>query len=373
MASWKEGKGDEVHRPSWFNDAGESPVSALVTLAGSLVSSSSLPSAPRHPDPRASLSEMCLEDVNPLTTKIDKLGTLEMCRAINAQDAMIASAVEVVTPVIANVIDRIVERLLEGGRLLYMGAGTSGSPAESVSWTWQTFQLRTTETRCSTSLFRLAAMAHFGHPARQLKIHVLLVLPTLAPCYLAERTSDALVGISASGGTPYVLGALQSARAYGLLTVGLVCSPFTLLHHEGHCDYVINPVVGPEVIAGSTRMKAGTATKMVLNMISTGIQIKLGNTYGNLMVNVQPHNIKTMARARVIVRTIAGSRVDAFSDADLDNVLARCGGSVKLTAVAVASGWDLPYCMEVLKNHHGSLAELLQDLRFKSQLMSVLH
>ncbi|KAJ7740044.1 hypothetical protein DFH07DRAFT_870372 [Mycena maculata] len=177
---------------------------------------------------------------------------------------------------------------------------------------------------------------------------------------------DTLIGISASGRTPYVLGALHTARAHGLLTVGLVCSRPTEVSLEGNCDYVLDPLVGPEVISGSSRLKAGTATKMILNMISTAVQIKLGNTYGNLMVDVHPSNIKFTSRARGIIRGIANPAAETYSDDELDGVIARCGGSVKLAVVVVASGWGVPLSVDALERRAGSLRSVLEDVRYET-------
>ncbi|KAF7325719.1 Glucokinase regulator family [Mycena kentingensis (nom. inval.)] len=183
---------------------------------------------------------------------------------------------------------------------------------------------------------------------------------------LLATSRDTLVGISASGRTPYVLGALHSARAHGLLVVALVCAPESAIAREGQCDYVVCPQVGPEVVAGSTRMKAGTATKMVLNMITTGVQVRLGNTYGNLMVDVHPSNAKTIARARNIIRAIAGNLAESYTDEDLDGVIARSGGSVKLAVVVVVSGWGVPRAIDALERRHGSLRDTLEDVRYST-------
>ncbi|KAJ6595855.1 hypothetical protein DFH09DRAFT_1244475 [Mycena vulgaris] len=183
---------------------------------------------------------------------------------------------------------------------------------------------------------------------------------------LLPTPHDTLVGISASGRTPYVLGALHSARAHGLLTVGIVCTRPSALFLEGQCDYLLNPLVGPEVISGSSRLKAGTATKMILNMISTAVQVKLGNTFGNLMIDVHPSNVKFTARARSIIRSIASSRAEAYSDDELDGVIARCGGSVKLAVVVVISGWGVPLCVDALERRGGSLRSVLEDVRYET-------
>ncbi|KAJ7100207.1 hypothetical protein B0H15DRAFT_920112 [Mycena belliarum] len=202
---------------------------------------------------------------------------------------------------------------------------------------------------------------------------------------LLPHPEDVLIGISASGRTPYVLGALHSARAHGLLTVGIVCTRPSALLLEGQCDFVLEALVGPEVISGSTRLKAGTATKMILNMISTAVQVKLGNTFGNLMVELHPSNAKFVARARTIVRSIAGARAEAYSgahpalilhlhhsypdalaDDELDGVIARCGGSVKLAVVVIASGWAMELCVDALERRGGSLRHVLEDVRYET-------
>ncbi|KAJ7064995.1 hypothetical protein C8F01DRAFT_983541 [Mycena amicta] len=189
---------------------------------------------------------------------------------------------------------------------------------------------------------------------------------------LLPTPHDTLVGITASGQTPYVLGALHSARVHGLLTVGLVCADESAVAREAQCDFLLCPRVGPEVIAGSTRMKAGTATKMILNMISTAVQIRLGNTYSNLMVDVYPSNAKCTARARNVIRAIAGNLADAYSvsnasaDDDLDGVIARSGGSVRLAVVVVVSGWGVPRCVDALERRGGSLRSVLEDVRYET-------
>ncbi|KAF7319037.1 Glucokinase regulator family [Mycena chlorophos] len=315
--------------------------------------------SPPHSSP--SQPELSTERQNPASVDIDKMSTLDMMRVMNAEDARIAAAVSEITGAIADVVDRITERIADGGRLLYMGAGTSGrlgvldladippsynaDPMRFIALAAggdETF--RTAKPAVEDS--RAAGVADLG-----------ALLPT---------PQDTLVGITASGRTPYVLGALHSAHAQGLLTIGLVCSEESAAVREGQCDYLLCPRVGPEVIAGSTRMKAGTATKMVLNMISTGVQIKLGNTYSNLMVDVYPSNVKCAARARNVIRAISGNLANSYSDSDLDRMIARCGGSVKLAVVAVVSGWGIPLCVDALERRKGSLRDVLEDVRYET-------
>ncbi|KAF7316220.1 Glucokinase regulator family [Mycena indigotica] len=307
------------------------------------------------------LPELCTEKQNPASRDIDKMSTLEMCRIINAEDARVAGAVAEITPLIAEVVDRIAERMVEGGRLLYMGAGTSGRLG--------VLDLADIPPSYNADPMRYIALAAGGD----------ITLRTARPAVEDSRAAgaadlgallptaqDTLVGISASGRTPYVLGALHSARAHGLLTIGLVCSENSVVAREGQCNFVLHPRVGPEIIAGSTRMKAGTATKMVLNMMSTSVQIKLGSTYSNLMVDVYPSNAKCSARARNIIRAIAGNLADAYSNDDLDGVISRCSGSVKLAVVVVVSGWGVPRCIDALERRAGSLRDVLEDVRYET-------
>ncbi|KAJ7686615.1 hypothetical protein B0H14DRAFT_2422005, partial [Mycena olivaceomarginata] len=179
---------------------------------------------------------------------------------------------------------------------------------------------------------------------------------------------DKLIGITASGRTPYVLGALHSAHAHGLLTVGLMHTRVSTVVLEGQCDYVLECPIGPEVISGSTHLKSGTATKMILNMISTALQIKLGNAYGNRMTNVHPSNVKFASRARGIIRDLAGQVNRGIDwnapDDELDGIIARCG-SVKLTMVVV-SGWGVPLCVDALEHRGGSFREVLEDVQHET-------
>ncbi|KAJ7512750.1 hypothetical protein B0H11DRAFT_1947226 [Mycena galericulata] len=284
-----------------------------------------------------------------------------MCRLINAEDARVAAAVADIAPRIAEVVDEIVERMATGGRLLYMGAGTSGRLG--------VLDLSDIPPSFSADPMRYIALSAGGDVALRTArpgVEDSRAAGAADLAALLPFAADTLVGISASGRTPYVLGALHSARAHGLLTVGLVCARPSAVLREGQCNYVLDPLVGPEVIAGSSRMKAGTATKMILNMISTAVQVKLGNTYGNLMVDVHPANVKFTARARNIIRSIAGPRAEAYSDDELSGVIARCGGSVKLAVVVVASGWGVPLCVDALERRGGSLRSVLEDVRYET-------
>ena len=250
-------------------------------------------------DPAIDLGALETEKRNPATGAIDRMSAREIARAMNAEDATVAGAVGRELSQIAAAIEGITARLRWGGRLVYMGAGTSGRlgvldasecpptfstpPELVVGWIAGGPEALTRSVEGAED----SAEAGRADAAR-----------------LGVTGADALVGIAASGRTPYVLGAVSYARERGALTVGLACNSGTPLADA--VEIVIAPVVGPEVIGGSTRLKAGTAQKMVLNMLSTGTMILLGKTYGNLMVDVQPTNGKLRRRAVAIVAQATG-------------------------------------------------------------------
>ncbi len=244
------------------------------------------------------LGDLTTEAANPASAAIDALPTARMLRVINAADQEVAAAVEREIPNIAAAVDRIVERLESGGRLFYVGAGTSGRLGVlDASECPPTF---------NTPPDLVQGLIAGGDRALRNSIERAEDDPEQGKQDLIERgfgPKDALVGIAASGRTPYVLGALSYARSLGALTIGLSCTINSDVAQAA--DIAITPIPGPEIITGSTRMRAGTATKLVLNMISTGVMIRLGYVYGNLMVNVQPTNGKLADRACRIIATIA--------------------------------------------------------------------
>ena len=256
-----------------------------------------------------SLDSLATECRNPHSEHIDELSTLEMLTVINREDATVASAVATQLPHIAKAVDAITQRFGRGGRLFYIGAGTSGRLGVlDASECPPTFSV-------PPALFQ--GIIAGGDPAlRTSSEHtedsteqgqqdlIAAGFGAHAEDDPQSPTPDILVGIAASGRTPYVLGALLYARSLGAFTIGLSCvdsSPVTKI-----VDLAITPVTGPEVITGSTRMKAGTATKLVLNMLSTGVMIRTGAVYGNLMVNVKPTNNKLVDRAQRIVMAATG-------------------------------------------------------------------
>lgn len=252
------------------------------------------------------MKDLVTESRNPKSSDIDGLSTVEMLRVMNEADQEVPAAVERQTPQIARALDGIVERLEAGGRLFYMGAGTSGRLAVlDASECPPTF---------NTPPEMVVGLIAGGDGALRTSIERAEDDPKQGEQDLRASdfgTRDALVGIAASGRTPYVLGGIAYARSIGALTIGLSCTPNSELAQAA--EIAITPVPGPEVITGSTRMRAGTATKLVLNMLSTGAMIRLGYVYGNLMVNVQPTNEKLTDRARRIIAAIADVSYDEAS------------------------------------------------------------
>jgi N-acetylmuramic acid 6-phosphate etherase len=240
------------------------------------------------------LEGLLTEQSNPASVHIDALPVAEALAIINQEDQRVAPAVAAEMPRIADAVERIVGRVRAGGRLFYIGAGTSGrlgvlDAAECPP----TFQVPPD---------LVQGIVAGGEAALARATEASEDDPESGRRDLASRGfngQDTLVGIAASGRTPYVLGAIDAASKLGALTVGISCTADSPLAQN--VQIPITPLVGPEVIAGSTRMKAGTATKLVLNMISTAVMIRLGYVFGNLMVNVQPRNTKLRDRATRIV------------------------------------------------------------------------
>lgn len=249
------------------------------------------------PETNLHLDQLLTEARNPATENLDQLSTFDLMKAMHAADRDVLTAVEQELPNIAKAVDAIVASLDNDGRLFYIGAGTSGrlgvldasecpptynTPAELVQGL-----IAGGDVALRKSVERAEDDALQGE--RDLKAH-------------RFSAKDALVGIAASGRTPYVLGGMDYARKLGAATIGLSCVPGSQVAQRA--EIAITPAVGPEVVTGSTRMKAGTATKLVLNMLSTGSLVRLGYVYGNLMVNVQPTNVKLRDRAARIISAL---------------------------------------------------------------------
>jgi N-acetylmuramic acid 6-phosphate etherase len=271
---------------------------------------------------------------------LDLRGTTELVELINDADATVAAAVAAAAEPLAGAIDAIVERLRRGGRLVYVGAGTSG-------------RLAAVDAAECPSTFGI-------EPDRVLAVvavdeaHEDAAGTGAAAVTDAEISpDDAVVALSASGRTPWVLGAVETARAAGALTVGVACAPAAPL--AAVVDFPVTVVVGPEVIAGSTRMKAGTAQKLVLNTISTIAMVRLGKTFGNLMVAVAALNEKQRGRARRTVELATGA-----SEAEVDLALDAAGGDAKVAIVSLLAGVDAGEARARLNRNDGVVRRSLE-------------
>ncbi len=290
---------------------------------------------------------MTTEDTNPNSANIDRLPTLDMLAVINAEDAHVAQAVATALPAIATAVDAIAAQLQQGGRLIYIGAGTSGrlgvlDAAECVpTYGTPPEMVQGIIAGGPTALVHSVEGAEDAPEGGEIDLKAITL-----------TAQDVVCGIAASGETPYVLGAIHYAKQLGCITIGIACNaPSTLLEQV---RIPIGVPVGPEVIAGSTRMKAGTAQKLVLNMLSTGTMIRLGKVYGNLMVDVQVSNSKLAGRARRLVAQIAG--VDAVQ---AQTLLDAADGEVKTAIVMQVQQVDAQQARQLLQQVDGHLRQLI--------------
>jgi N-acetylmuramic acid 6-phosphate etherase len=284
------------------------------------------------------------------TADIDVVPTEQILRLLNAEDAMVAGAVASVLPALAVVVDQVVERLRAGGRVHYFGAGTSGrmgvlDAAEVVP----TFGLE-------PGIF----VGHQAGGARAMQSAVEGVEDSEALGAQDARdvtAADVAVGISASGRTPYVAGALRHAGSAGAVTVLVSSNPAAPL--APLAQYRVLPDTGPEAIAGSTRLKAATAQKMVLNALSTAAMVRLGRTYSNLMISMSGSNAKLCHRQVAILRELSGASEESCRDE-----LARCGGDLRLALLCLLSGLEPKAAADALADAGGSVREALAGLGF---------
>jgi len=279
------------------------------------------------------------EKRNPKSAEIDTFSTLEIVDLMNTEDRTVPQAVATQREPIAAAIDLIVERFRRGGRLFYVGAGTSGRLGVlDASECPPTFGVRPTLVQGIIAGGR-GALVRSAEGAED--------YPADGAAAIDKKrvgSRDVVVGLAACGMTPYVRGALRRARDIGAGTVFVTCAPEAV--KSSPAEIVINPVVGPEVITGSTRMKAGTATKLVLNTLTTAAMIKLGKVYGNLMVDLRATNEKLRDRAIRIVMAVTGlSRPRARA------LLRRAEGKVKPALVMHARGVNLKRALEILDEH----------------------
>lgn len=297
------------------------------------------------------LDKLATERRNSASMDIDSLSTLDMVRLINSEDKKTVEAVEKILPQIAQAIDLTAKALSAGGRLIYVGAGTSGRLGVlDASECPPTFGVPPT---------LVSGLIAGGREAMFQAQEGAEDSPELGEQDLknAQITSaDVIVGISASGRTPYVVGALRYARSVGAAAVSVACSPDSPI--AALADIALTALPGPEVITGSTRMKAGTTQKLILNMLSTGTMIKLGKVYGNLMVDVEETNEKLVARAHRIVVEATGCSSEESSAA-----LSKASGSAKLAIFLILSGLPLENAKEELEKADGHLGLALKQYK----------
>ncbi|MFJ8609456.1 N-acetylmuramic acid 6-phosphate etherase [Streptomyces sp. NPDC093675] len=297
---------------------------------------------------RAELETLTTEAFRSELAEIDQLPTLEIAKIMNGEDATVPGAVAARLPQIAAAIDDIAERMAGGGRLVYAGAGTAGRlgilDASECPPTFNTDPSQVVGL-IAGGPGAMVTSVEGAEDSRELAARDLDALA------LTDR--DTVVGISASGRTPYALGAVEHARARGALTVGLSCNADSPL--AAAADHGIEIVAGPELLTGSTRLKAGTAQKLVLNMISTITMIRLGKTYGNLMVDVRASNAKLRARSHRIVALATGA-----ADGEIERALAATDGEVKNAILTILGGVDGPSAARLLAESGGYLRTALE-------------
>ena len=288
------------------------------------------------------------ESSNPQTTDLDAMDALAVVRCMNDEDRGVADAVGSQVEEIARAVDVIAERMRQGGRLLYCGAGTSGRLG----------MLDAAECRptFSAPTGQVVGLIAGGERAMLQAIEGAEDDQEQGRCDIRERSvgpADCVVGISAAGSTPYVLGALAQAKEAGAASIAIVCNPGSRI--AAACDVAIEVVVGAEVLTGSTRLKAGTATKMVLNMLSTGVFVQVHKVYRNLMVDLQASNEKLRQRSVRIVA--AAARVDA---AEAARSVAACSGDVKQAIVTLLRSCDAEVAAALLAKVDGDVRAVVE-------------
>ena len=287
------------------------------------------------------------EERNSASMKIDQMDTEEIISLINQEDAKVAEAVRTEIPAIKEAVNMIVDRMKKGGRLFYVGAGTSGRlgilDAIECGPTFGVENGKVVGILAGGEKAMFVAQEdtedNFNMGAKAIKKYSINDL-------------DSVIGIAASGNTPYVLGAIDAAKRHGALTIGLICVINSLLEKE--VDVAIASIVGPEVITGSTRMKAGTAQKIILNTISTTVMIKLGKVYSNLMVDLNPSNCKLRERAKNIFMEITNANYKTAAE-----YLKRADYNIKAAIVMYQKGVTLEKALKLLKEKEGILVRII--------------
>lgn len=293
------------------------------------------------------LTSMITESRNPASADIDSLPTLDMLRVINREDQTVALAVEKTLPQVAQVVDAVAQAFRLGGRLIYMGAGTSGRLGIlDASECPPTF---------GTPAEQVVGLIAGGHKAILKAVENAEDNRELAVSDLKALNfskNDVLVGIAASGRTPYVLGGMEYGLSLGATVAAISCNPDSEMSRLA--GITITPVVGPEVITGSSRMKAGTAQKLILNMITTGAMIRSGKVYGNLMADVEATNAKLVERQKRIV--MAATECDR---ATAEQALTACGGHCKTAIVMILAQLSAGDAKALLAQHQGFIRDAL--------------
>ncbi|AUR30125.1 N-acetylmuramic acid 6-phosphate etherase [Morganella morganii] len=293
------------------------------------------------------LTSMITESRNPASADIDSLPTLDMLRVINREDQTVALAVEKTLPQVAQVVDAVAQAFRLGGRLIYIGAGTSGRLGIlDASECPPTF---------GTPAEQVVGLIAGGHKAilkavENAEDNRELAVSDLKALNFSEK--DVLVGIAASGRTPYVLGGMEYALSLGATVAAVSCNPDSEMSRLA--GIAITPVVGPEVITGSSRMKAGTAQKLILNMITTGAMIRSGKVYGNLMADVEATNAKLVERQKRIV--MAATECDRVT---AEQALTACDGHCKTAIVMILAQLSAGDAKALLAQHQGFIRDAL--------------
>ncbi len=296
-----------------------------------------------------SVLNMITEGINHSSCEIDRVSTLEMCRIINNEDKTVPVAVEKVLPRIAEAVDLIYEQVRIGGRLIYTGAGTSGRlgilDASECPPTYGVNEGLVIGVIAGGD-YAIQHAVEGAEDSRDAGINDLMAL--------ALNKKDVVVGIAASGRTPYVLAGLEYAQALGCRTIGISCNPGSPI--EKTAELAITPVVGPEVVSGSSRMKAGTAQKLILNMLSTGLMIKSGRVFGNLMVDVVATNEKLRKRQVTIVKNATGCTSEQAVAA-----LTACGRHCKTAIVMLLKNLNATEASLHLEQQGGFIRKVVEE------------
>jgi N-acetylmuramic acid 6-phosphate etherase len=297
------------------------------------------------------ITKLNTEQRNPKTMEIDLMTTEEIITIINQEDTIVPNAIAREIPHIVKVVDEITESFKKGGRLIYVGAGTSGRlgiiDASECPPTYGTDPEMVVGIIAGGKEAMTEAVEGAEDDSEQGRQDV-------ADIQLSDK--DVLVGIAASGRTPYTIGALQYGNEVGAVTVAVACTKDSEMGKIS--KYMIAPITGPEVVTGSTRMKAGTAQKLVLNMLTTASMIKLGKVYGNLMVDVQMTNEKLFKRAENIVKMATGA-----SDEEARAALKEQNYHTKAAILQILTGLKGEAAAELLKKHNGYLREAAEDTK----------